>query len=262
MSRRLLPLLGAALILTGCVATQRDVLDLENQTDELKHQVIDLKKTISSMQANQADLSVQMKQLLENLSAFTETMQDSRGDMNKLSAKLDDMGATVTNKVASIGTSLSNAQARGMAEQKASLAQQEAALATQAAQGSATDLFHNAEVRLAKKSYDLAAKGFEDYLARYPKGALADVATYNLGEAYFGQKQWEDAGRQFAIVMEKYPKSSQTASARLLYAVSLIKLKRNLSEAKQYLESVTNDFPTSPEAKAAATHLKKLDKVQ
>jgi tol-pal system protein YbgF len=250
MRGRLLPLL-AALLLSGCVATQRDILDLENQTDELKHQIIDLNKTISSMQANQADLSVQMKQLLENLGGFTETIEQSRGDMNMLSTKLDDLGAAVTNKVAAIGSSLTAAQAKGIEEQKASLA-------SQAAQGSASDLFQAAEVRLAKKSFDLAAKGFAQYIEKYPKGALIDLATYNLGESYFGQKNWEAAGRQFAIVLEKHPKSAMTASARLMYAVSLMKMKRNLPEARQYLESVTADFPSSPEAKAAATHLKKL----
>src|SRR3989344_4646181 len=90
--------------LSGCLATQQDMVDLENQTDELK-------KTISSMQANQADLSVQMKQLHDDLSAFTETIKESQGEMSKLSSKLDDMGANVANKVADIGSSLSAHQA-------------------------------------------------------------------------------------------------------------------------------------------------------
>jgi len=116
-----------------------------------------------------------------------------------------------------------------------------------------------AEVRLAKKNFDLAAKGFEEYITKFPKGALIDVAIYNLGEAYFGLKDWEQSGRQFALVLERYPKSSFTASARLMYALCLIKLNKNLPEAKQYLESIAADFPSSPEARAAAKHLKKLE---
>jgi hypothetical protein len=45
-----------------------------------------------------------------------------------------------------------------------------------------------------------------------------------------------------------------------MYALSLINMKRNVSEARQYLESVTTDFPKSPEAKAASQELKKLAK--
>jgi TolA-binding protein len=245
----LLGLIAAAC--AGCVATQRDVLELENQTDELKHQVSDLKKTITSMQSNQADLSVQMQRLQESLTSFGEIMRRSEAEMNGLGAKIDDLAATIGSKVAAIGTTLTTAQAKSLDEQKA-------ALASQIQQGAPSELFQSAEVRLSKKSYELAAKGFEEYLRLYPKGSLADVATYDLGEAYYGLKKWEAAGRQFGIYMEKYPKSGLTASARLMYALCLINLRRSPAEARQYLESVTADFPSSPEAKAAQQHLKKL----
>ncbi len=243
--------------LSGCVATQRDVLDLHGATDELKLQVSDLRKSVSSMQANQADLAVQMKQLQESLGAYTETVREQQGTMKELSSKIDDFGATVLSRVSSIGQTLSSQQAKTLEEQKASLAKQEAEIASQAG-GGATELFQTAQVRLAKKSFDLAAKGFEEYIRKYPKGALIDVAIYDLGEAYFGEKRWEDAGRQFALVLEKYPKSEMTPSARLMYALSLVNMKKNLAEARQYLESVAADFPNSPEARAAANHLKKL----
>jgi tol-pal system protein YbgF len=239
------------------MATQRDVLDLESQSDELKREVADLKKTISSLQANQADLSVQMKQLHEDLSASTEATRDSQDQMKKLSSKLDDMGATVTQKVASIGSSLTAAQEKSLAEQKQAAEQ---AAKDAATRGNPTDLFNTADVRLGVKDYSLAAKGFEDYTTKYPKGALIDVATFKLGQSYYGLKQWEKAGRQFAVVLDKFPKSEMTASSRLYYALSLVRMKKNLDEARQYLESVTSDFPKSPEAKAAAAELKKLDK--
>lgn len=247
---------ASTLSFSGCVATQRDILDLENQTDNLKGQIADLTKTISSMQANQADLSVQMKELHQSLSAFTETIKENQGGMNKLSSKLDDLSAGIENKVASIGSTLTTQQLKGLEEQKAALARQEAVLAKQA--NSPTELFNTADVRLSVKNYALAAKGFEDYIAKFPQGALIDVASYKLGQAHFGEKKWESAGRQFAMVLEKYPKSGLLPSARLMYALSLINMKKNLAEARQYLESIPADFPSSPEAKAAALHLKKL----
>ena len=257
-SRRALPLLLlAALGLSGCVATQRDVLDLESQSDELKKEVTDLKKTITSLQANQADLSVQMKQLHEDISSYTEATKDNQDRMTKLSSKLDDMSAAIEQRVTAIGATLSSQQQKSLEEQKAANA---AAAAAASSRENPTDLFNTADVRLGVKDYALAANGFESYVSKFPKGALIDVATYKLGQAYYGLRKWEQAGRQFGTVIEKYPKSEMTASARLMYAMSLVRMKKNLDEARQYLESVTSDFPKSPEAKAAAAELKKLRK--
>lgn len=249
LRRSAVPLL-LALALSSCVATQKDVLDLSEQSDALKEQVEDLKKTVASMQANQADLSVQIKNLREDLSAYTETVKSSQGDMGKLSTKLDELGAQISGKVAALGQTITQAQQRGLEEQKAAL---EAAKAP-----SATDLFVTAEKRLQAKDFAGAAKGFEAYLKDHPKGELAELAAYDLGLAYFGQKAWEKAGRQFALVLDKHPKGSQTAGARLRYAQCLLNLKKNPDEARVYLESIQAEFPRSPEAKEAAAALKRF----
>ena len=243
----------AATLLSSCVATQKDMLDLSQQSDDMKTQVAELKKTVNSMQANQADLSVAIKQLREELSAYTETVKASQGDMSKLSTKLDDLGSQLGGKVAALGQSLSDAQQKSNDAQKAAL---EAAKS----QGGATDAFVTSEKRLQSKDYAQAAKGFEGYLKDFPKGELVDVATYDLGLAYYGLRQWEKSGREFAIVLDKFPKSGQTPGARLHYALALISLKKGGDEARAYLESVQADFPKSPEAKEAAAALKHLPK--
>lgn len=245
-------LAGAALMLSSCVATQKDVLDLSQQSDEVKTQIEELKKTVGSLQANQADLSVSIKQLREELTAYTETVKASQGDMTKLSTKLDELGSQLSGKVAALGQSIMKVQTEGLQEQKAALAE--------AKRETATDVFYGAEKRLQARDHAQAAKGFEAYLRDFPKGDLVDVASYDLGLAYFGLRQWEKAGRQFAIVLEKYPKSGQTPGARLHYALSLINLKKGGDEARAYLESVQQDFPKSAEAKEAAAALKRLSK--
>lgn len=241
-----------ALLLSSCVATQKDMLDLSQQSDEVKTQVEELKKTVNSLQANQADLSVSIKQLREELTAYTETVKSSQGDMTKLSVKLDDIGAQLSGKVAALGQTIKQVQTEGLEEQKAALAE--------AKRDNSTDVFYVGEKRLQSKDYAQAAKSFEQYLRDFPKGDLLDVATYDLGLAYFGLKQWEKAGRQFAIVLDKYPKSGQTPGARLHYALALINLKKGEEEARAYLESVQADFPKSPEAKEASAALKRLAK--
>ncbi|MDE2237370.1 MAG: uroporphyrinogen-III C-methyltransferase, partial [Elusimicrobia bacterium] len=176
--------LAAALGLGGCVATQQDMLDLESQTDSLKQQVAQLDKTISSLQANQADLSVRMQSLHEDLSSYTETIKENQDQMTRLSSKLDDLSAGVESRVAQIGATLSSQQLKSLEQQRAAAEQAAKAAAESTAP---SDLFNTADVRLNVKDYDLAAKGFEEYLRKYPHGALVDVATYKLGQAYFRQ---------------------------------------------------------------------------
>ncbi|MBI4370886.1 MAG: tetratricopeptide repeat protein [Elusimicrobia bacterium] len=258
--------LAAALSLSGCIATQQDILGLAQQADNLKDQVADLKTTVSSLQANQADLAVQIKQLRGDLSAYTENVRSLQGDIGALSAKLDELGSRIAGKVTLLGQTLSQAQQKNLAEEKAVLDAQRAALDAQKAaleaqkrETAATQTFLTAEKRLQAKDYAQAAAAFEDYLQRFGGGSLADLAAYDLGLSYYGLKEWEKAGRQFALVLDRYPKSGRTPGARLHYALCLLKLRKDTSETRAYLESLLADFPKSPEAAAAAAELKRLD---
>lgn len=262
MNRRAgaLALAVCALSLSGCVATQKDVLDLSQQSDDLKAQVEDLKKTVSSMQANQADLSVQIKQLREDLTAYNETVKASMGNMDLLSSKLDSVASSLSGKVTQLGETLSAAQEKGLESQQKALEAQKAELTAQGRETAATELLLTSEKRLSAHDYAQAAAGLEDYLKKFPGGALTDVATYDLGLAYYGLRHWEKAGRQFAVVLDKYPKSGQTPGARLHYAMCLLNLRVKGDEAKTYLESIVADFPKSAEARSAAAELKRLSK--
>lgn len=270
------------LLLSGCVATQRDMLDLSQQTDEIKASVADLKRSISSMQANQADLAVKMDQVRGDLSVFTENLKDSQDRMTRLGSKLDDIEVALGQKVSALGDSLSKQQQQQLAAQKAAQqaaeqaataaataaetaakkAAEEAVAKQQAPPGSPTpsDVFHSAQINLSGKHYDMAAQGFETYLKLYPKGEMADLAMFYLGEARYGAKAWEGAAKQYALLLDRYPKSDVTAAARLKYAMTLLNLKTSAysAEAKRYLQSIQDDFPKSPEAAAAAKLLKKI----
>ncbi len=239
--------------LSACVATQQDVIDLEAQTDALKQQLVGLQKTLSSLQDNQADLSEQVKNLHDDLGVYTETIKENESQMGDLSSKIDDMRVQIANQVLSIGKALTAQQIKSIEAQKAALEKDEKSRAH-----SPTEVFNSADIRLGLKNYDLAAQGFNEYLQKYPTGAFADAALYKLGRCYYGLKEWKKAGEKFALFMTRYPKNNLIPSTRLMYARSLIHLGGKKQEAEQYLESVENDFPRTPEAHAAALELKRL----
>jgi TolA-binding protein len=239
--------------LSACVATQQDVLDLEAQTDALKQQIVGLQQTLTSLQSNQADLSEQVKNLHDDLGVYTETIKENEGQMNDLSSKIDDMRSQIASQVLSIGKALTSQQIKSMEAQKAALEKDAKAHAN-----SPTELFNEADIRLGLKNYNLAAQGFHDYLEKFPNGAFADAALYKLARCYYGMKNWKKSGEKFALFLSKYPKNNLIPSARLMYARCLIKIGGKQKEVRQYLESVENDFPGTPEAHAATLEIKRL----
>lgn len=278
--RRSLPGLAASLILSGCVATQQDMLQLSQQTDTLAVRISELRKTMNSLQANQAELATKLDLMHRGVSTLNESLKDNQEGMSRLSGKLDDLGAAIGTKVSSLDQTV--AQQRRMidaqeearrklasdieSKQKEDEARRqederkrredEARKAAEAAGPAPSSVYHSARVQLSQGKHDLAAQGFELYLQRFPKGEVADLATYYLGQARFAQQKWEEAARQFALVLDRHPKSDLTPSARLMYASALLKLGGHAEEAGRYLESIPEDFPDSPEAKKAKELLK------
>lgn len=207
--------------LGGCVATQKDILDMESQMDDLKVHIVGL-------QRNQADLLSRMDQSSTQIAAFTENLKNSQSQMSKLLARLDDLEVLLSKSPG--GT-----------------------------QGPTPgQIYRQAYLHLAQKNYDLAVQGFELYLEKFPEGELADSATYYLGDAYYSKRSWQEASKRYSSFLNKYLKSDLTPSARLKYALSLLNLDRNSQEGKRYLESIPKDYPESPEAETAQKYLDKL----
>src|SRR5437870_13791529 len=89
--------------LSGCVATQRDMLEVQTQMDDLTEKIGGLQKDINSLQKNQADLAVKIDELNGTLGALNENLTDSRNRMGQLGSKIDDMQAGIGQKVQTLG---------------------------------------------------------------------------------------------------------------------------------------------------------------
>ncbi len=217
---------GLGLLLSGCIASERDM-------GTLKLQLKELSETIAIMQSNQAELASQMTELNQNLSVSNENLSQLDGQLFSLSTKLDDITAAVK-------------QAQTTAEQTP----EKPALLP-------SEMYNQALADFNKQSYDLAVEGFKLYINTYPEGENIDQAYVYLGDAYTAQEQAKPAAIAYATILQKFPKSKLTATARLKYARSIIPLGKT-EEAKRYLNSVVQDFGRSPEARLAKEELAKL----
>jgi len=207
-------------LLAGCIASGSDM-------DGLREEIARLTKTLDGMQQNQADLSSRMDVLSSDVSEASENMRETGNMVSKLSAKLDDL-TVATDAVAQSKTAVLP-----------------------------SSVFDAAKKNLDAGKYDAAIEGFNLYLTKYPKGEMTEQCAYLIGDAYAGKQDWHSAAVQYANLLQKYPKSKNIPAYRLKYARAIIPLDKK-AEAKQYLQSIPQDFPKSPEAKIAARELAAL----
>lgn len=222
-------LVGSGFLLSGCVASERDM-------GVLREQLIDLNATITQMQSNQAELASKMDELNRSLSISNENFSQLGDNFSGLSAKLDDISVAVR-QVA-------------QAQEKASAVQSVQTILP-------SELFNEAKSLLDKGVYDQAVNGFKIYISKYPDTEQAEQAYIYLGDAYIASGQTKQGAVAYATLLQKYPQSKLIPAARLKYALSIVPLGKT-DEAKRYLNSVIKDFASSPEAALAKAELAKL----
>ena len=147
---------GLGLLLSGCIASERDM-------GTLKLQLKELNDTIAVMQVNQAELASKMEELNQNLSVSNENLSQLDAQIFNLSAKLDDINVAVKS---------GQSGAENTGEQKVLLP---------------SDIFNEAKNHLNKQAYDLAVTGFKLYIEQYPEGENIEQAYIYMGDAYFAQ---------------------------------------------------------------------------
>ena len=207
---------GASFLLCGCFATQED-------TSILKLQISELNKILNELQQNQADNAVQMEEVMGRLTQATDHIENFDYKLDTLSAKLDDLESSLKNSKTTM---------------------------------TPTEIYTQAKKQFDEKQYASALHGFGLYLkATEYSGASAQEAYLNIAKIYYEQQEYNSAAVTAATLMEKFPKSSLIANARLIYAKSIIPLDKK-EEAINYLESILEDYPKSKAAKEAQTVLK------
>jgi tol-pal system protein YbgF len=122
---------------------------------------------------------------------------------------------------------------------------------------SADVLYSNALRDINGKHYDLATEEFQDYLRYYGDTDLASNAQFYLGEIAFMQNQFQNALDAYNKVIENYPKSFKTASARMRKGFCLAELGQKASAVRE-LRAVVRLYPGTDEARRAAAKLKEM----
>ena len=103
--------------------------------------------------------------------------------------------------------------------------------------------------------YEQSAELFQQFLQAHPDGALAPNAHYWLGESYYVLEDYERAQREFETLIERFPEDSRAPRALLKVGLSQYG-RQELDAAEQTLAGVVERYPGSDAAVTADDRLR------
>jgi tol-pal system protein YbgF len=124
--------------------------------------------------------------------------------------------------------------------------------------GSDRDNYQAAFELLKEQRYEPAALAFQQFLISYPDSQLADNAQYWLAESYYVTDQFENALKEFQVVINKHPRSRKVPDALLKIGYSNYELER-YDAARTSLGMVQSEYPDTTAARLAEQRLKRMD---
>lgn len=246
-------LLGAALLLAGCVSSA-DIDALQVQLTEIQRQVLYSQQQASSKE----EVTALGGQIGEQSDAFRRSAADMQVALDRLSAQIEELQANLAD---------TNFRLNDLSQQIAATNQQLRAARGGSAAAPApnpaaptTDpakLYQTAYNDYLRGSYDLAILGFRQYLEAYPDTELSDNAAYWIGESLYSQESYEQAIREFDRITSRYPRSDKLASALLKKGYAHLQIGEREQGVVQ-LRNVIRSYPSSDEADLARQRLRDL----
>jgi tol-pal system protein YbgF len=263
----LLATLFLAMSFAPAYGVNKDIIELQTQVQQLQQQMTAMKQSfdermgvmrnlieqntdaankttaaINSLEASinkqQQDRGTQVDQISGQIQALTDTMDELKVRLTKLSKQLEDL----------------QSGQQSMAAQQAQAQQQQQALA----QAPAPDVLYNNALRdYNGGNNDLAAQEFSDYIKFYPNTDLAGNAYFYLAEIQYKAGDYQKAIANYDLVLQNFPSGNKAAAAQLKKGFAFIELGK-VDDGTQELKHVIQRYPRTNEATQARERLRKL----
>jgi tol-pal system protein YbgF len=108
------------------------------------------------------------------------------------------------------------------------------------------------------RRYEDAINAFTEVMTMAPKNSLADNAQYWIGECYYGLRNYEKSLQAFNKVLT-FQNTNKAPDSHLKIAL-IYQLMNNVPGARDELNLVIKDYPTSDAAKIATSKLESIGK--
>jgi tol-pal system protein YbgF len=216
---------------------------------------------IQSVRKSFADLSADSDRMRTDQLAATTRMDEARAEMQRITARQDAQDRALQEIPGN---------ADRMKETEKRLAALEERIGKLAAAPAAAPASESPrEWRSPEEMYEVAVgqvkggnpkKGREtlsDFAVKYPGHKLIPSALYWKGEAFYAEKDFENAILTFQDVVDKYPRGEKAPDAMYKQGLSFLSLKDN-KNARILLDLVQKKYPKSKAAEMAKKKLKEI----
>ena len=273
------PLIWAfAALLAGCAVVDTGAFQrLQNEVVGLKKDVAVLKAAsppapvpgaeranagdIQSMRKGFADLNADFDRMWVGWLVVFVWVGDARSEMQRITARQDEQDRALQ-------------AIRGNADRMKEIEKRQAALEERIGKLGAPPAAAPApesprEWRSPEEMYEVAVgqvkggnpkKGREtltDFAVKYPDHKLIPNALYWKGEAFYAEKDYENAILTFQDVVDKYPRGEKAPDAMYKQGLSFLALK-DTKNARVLLDLVQKKYPKSKAAEMAKKKLKEI----
>ena len=272
------PLIGAfAAFMAGCAVVDTGAFTrLQDDMVVLKKDVAVLKAAppsataagradageIQSLRKSFADLNADFDRMRTDQLAATTRMDDARVEMQRTTARQDEQERALQ-EIRGSGDRMKEIEKRlaALEERTGKLAAAPAAAPVPESPRDWRSPEEMYEVGVGQVKGGNPKKGREtlsDFAVKYPNHKLIPNALYWKGEAFYAEKDYENAILTFQDVVDKYPKGEKAPDAMYKQGLSFLALK-DTKNARILLDLVQKKYPKS---KAAEMAKKKLQEIR
>ncbi len=258
-------LLALLATVSGCIPSQRE-LRMERDLDEMKKRLAkaelslaaqgksmagELEQRLDVLSRTQADQQVTVDTVKVDIQSFNGRFEDQSRDREELRSDMNLMRDD-------FGLKLTSLEDRLLKLEENRSAGSATTTAMPTAQTSPENLYESALEKIQKTGdYAGARSNLQLFLQNNPDHPLAVNAMYWIGEAYYGEKSFENAILQFQDVIQKHPTHPKAPAAMLKQGLAFQTLG-DLQNARILLQKVTESYPQTEEAGKAKAKLVEL----
>ena len=211
-------------------ALQKANADLNQQLTQqlgvLQRSLLDLNNQLEAMRADIAKLRGSDEQLARDVAELQRRSKDAQSGIDERIRKLEPVGVTLDDK-----------QFLADPEEKRQ--------------------YDEAFALIRKGDFGAASAGLSSFLKRYPLSGYADSATFWLGNAQYGQRQYKEAIASFRTLLAGNPAHPKAPEAMLAIANCQIELKESKA-ARKTIGDLVQAYPKSEAAQAGRERLASL----